>query len=108
MDINQIYGIVKIDSRGLCKQYFEFKNAVKKIDPQLIAGFFYAMKNFTSNFFGEDLKQFVTDNYKIIFKPNNCNLTVYIVDKNFEDYDILNSEIPCNYDYCLAELPKIN
>ncbi|MBD3228299.1 MAG: hypothetical protein GF329_08920 [Candidatus Lokiarchaeota archaeon] len=107
MNMNEIYGIVKIDKRGLCKRYFEFKNASKKIDPQLIAGFFYAMKNFTSNFFGEELEQFETDNYKIIFKPDKNNFTVYIVDKKFND-EILNSEIPCNYDYCINDLPKIN
>lgn len=106
MNINGVLGIFKIDERGLCSQYCEFAEAKKQFDPQLIAGFFYAMSNFTGDYFGEGVHTLKTDNYKILFQKDSESLNVYIVENSFKDYEMLNSEIPYEYKYILNGPPN--
>jgi len=82
-----ILGIIKISENGLCNEYIEFVNMNNSFDPQLIAGFFYAINKFIKDFTGEKLTEIKTSNYKLIFKYNNKILVVYIID-NINNNDI--------------------
>ncbi|MHA1697020.1 MAG: hypothetical protein ACTSUG_17320 [Candidatus Helarchaeota archaeon] len=95
MNVKNVLGIYKIDNRGLCVEYRKFKKAKKQFDPQLIAGFFYAINNFTNDYFGEKLMTLNTRNYKIIFKKDGHSLIVYIVDNKLDNYELLESELSC-------------
>ena len=107
VNVNGMLGVLKIDQRGLCTHFCEFEQAKNKLDPQLIAGFFYAMSNFTSDFFGEGLQQLQTNNFKILFKKDNDSLNVYIVDNEFNDYNMLESDFNFDFNYFLSETPSI-
>lgn len=97
MNDNGVLGIFKIGKGGLCFQYCEFEQAKKKLDPQLISGFFSALNIFTLNLFGEEIKAVKTDNYKILFKKDSEFLNVYVVENSFKDYDALNQDISCDF-----------
>ena len=107
MNNNKILGILKIDKRGMASQYTGFENAKKDYDPQLIAGFFYAVSNFTGDFLGEGLQQLQTNNYKLIFQKDNEDINVYIVENGFDNYDILKIDSFKEYSYVLNEISVI-
>ncbi|MBD3227386.1 MAG: hypothetical protein GF329_04285 [Candidatus Lokiarchaeota archaeon] len=88
-----IFGKFKIRKGGLCLKYYEYEHLKNGLDPQLISGFSSALISFTKNLFGEDLRELITDNYKILFKNDSKFLNVYIVENSFKDYDILNQDI---------------
>jgi len=97
MNLNGILCVLKIDKRGLCSFYSEFENARKKYEPQLIAGFFYAMSTFADDYFGEGLREIQTNNYKVVFQKDDGFLNVYIVENQFNDYELLKPDVLLNY-----------
>ena len=107
MENNKILGMLKIAENGLCKCYKVFNNIEKKIDPQLISGFLYALSKFTSDFLGEDIKELKTMNYKLLFQKVNEEILVYIVNEDLMDYSILKTGINNTFNYVIVEIPNI-
>ena len=104
---NKILGMLKIAENGLCSDSTEFNLGRKKFDDQIVAGFFYALNRFTSDFLGEHPLELKTANFKIIFHPKNEKLYVYIVNEDFkEDTLILETKRNELLEYFVTEMPN--
>ena len=76
---SKILGLMEIKENGICSKYIEFENSKKKFDGQIIAGFFYAIKNFLKDFTGQEPLEIKTKDYKIVFEPKDKKFIVYFL-----------------------------
>ncbi|MHA1269104.1 MAG: hypothetical protein ACTSPY_04895 [Candidatus Helarchaeota archaeon] len=90
---NKILGKMEIAANGICKKFSEFTFTKKKLDCQLFASFLHVLKMILDDYFGEELQQINTLNYKIVFLEKKEDLCIYIVEKEFSDYSSLKQDI---------------
>ena len=104
MDDNSILGMLRITENGLCDISKELDINKKKFDPQIIAGFFYALDKFIKDYLGEDIYEIRTQNFKILFKKLDNEILVHIVDIKFDTKQGLGVLSQNNVQYLFAKI----